>query len=206
MELVKGQSMPMHTLTPDVRLEVTKALMKYLIEIIGVDVSKNPLKVARVEQMIEENARRMTPEEIKKAFDMYVNGRLQGLEPISGLLDSITFNKVVNQYKQQRLSYPMEEKLEISEEEKELNEYLNIIYAYDEFKQQGFVSMDYHWVYDSLKKRKKISPSELEIKELNDYLRDTYPNFTKEKKQKKGKVILVENYFRKLKKHIKDYL
>ena len=97
---IKGSNMPLHTLSEPVKLELTKAIMHYLIKIIGVDVSKNPLKLSAVESMIEENARRLSPFQIKTAFDMYVKGSLPKLEPISGLLDSITFNKVIKAYKE----------------------------------------------------------------------------------------------------------
>ena len=97
---IKGSNMPLHTLSSEVKLELIKAIMHYLIKIIGVDISKNPLKLSAVEGMIEENARRLTPIQIKTAFDKYVKGSLPKLEPISGLLDSITFNKVIKAYKE----------------------------------------------------------------------------------------------------------
>lgn len=158
MELfeVKGSDMALHTLTPNTRLEVTKAIMHYLIKIIGVDVSKNPLKLSAVEQMIEQNARRLTSIEIKKAFDMYVGGSLQGIEPISGLLDSILFNKVIKAYKQQKPNTHEPVKLALSEKEKAENEYLNIILCYDEYLQNNKVEYNYHVVYDSLKEKKLL--------------------------------------------------
>ena len=45
---IKGSNMPLHTLSEPVKLELTKAIMHYLIKIIGVDVSKNPLKLSAV--------------------------------------------------------------------------------------------------------------------------------------------------------------
>ncbi len=208
MELVESKAsiMPMHTIPPEQREEVVKMIMGYLITLIGVDIGKNPPKLAMVEKMIEDNARRKTPLEIKEAFDMYVKGSLQGLEPISGLLDSITFNKVINQYNAQKVTKPKEYKHEISDDEKAHNEYLNIVYAYDEWKQDGYVKLDYHWTYDTLKEKGLVKFDSDTLKQLNVYLRETYPNFSREKKQKKGKALLLEKFFESLKCHIKELI
>jgi len=230
MELVeiKGSQMALHTLTPDTRLELTKAIMHYLIKNIGVDVSKNPLKLSAVEQMIERNARRLTPIEIKKAFDMYINGSLQGLEPISGLLDSITFNKVIKAYKQQKTTKHEPAKLEISEEEKEQNQFLNIVYSYDDFIAKGIVEYNYFTAYDVLEEKgllkvereEKLKAFELAKSRLinesitNRQLKEALRavrNTDKEKKWLIGyaKCILLENKYKILKSkkiHIKDLL
>ena len=153
MELLetKGANMPMHTLTPETKLDVVKMIMNYLITVIGVDVAKNPLKVARVEQMIDESARRLTPVDIKKAFDMYVKGELQGLEPISGLLDSILFNKVINQFKQQQKTTHTPPELVLSDDDKKTNAFLNCVYAFDDWVAKREVPYEYHTAYDELK-------------------------------------------------------
>lgn len=232
MELVeiKGSDMPMHTLTPDVKLEAVKAIMKYLIEIIGVDVSKHPLKLARVEQMIEENARRMTPTEIKKAFDLYVKGNLSGLEPTSGLLDSITFNKVVTAYRQQKQPEKHEPiKLDISEDEKQQNAFLNIVYAFDDWVGKKEVSYEFHTAYDELKTRGFLeTPTKEESKKImeksksrliresatNRSLKESLRSVLGTKNERDwvinyGKCELLSRFFKTVheqKKHIKDLI
>ena len=209
MELVdfKGANMGIHTLPPESWDKIVcKTLIPKILLLLSVNIEKNPKKIAATELMIKETANRMTPVEIEKAFLMYVKGELQGLEPMEGNLSPIVFNKVVNQYKRQKTEKHEEYKVEISDEEKAENEYLNIIYAWDEWKQEKKVPLDYHWVYDSLKDRGLLKVSDDESKSLNDYLRETYPNFSREKKLKKGKCLLVERFFEKLKVPVKELL
>lgn len=209
MELVefKGSNMPVHTLSPKEWDEVIcKGLIPKILLLLSVNIEKNPKKVAATELMIKETANRITPIEIERAFLMYIKGQLQGLKPIEGNLSPIVFNNVINQYKMQKVEKPKPYVHEISDDEKDKNEYLNIIYAYDEWKMEGALRTEYHFVYDSLKNRGKINLSDDEKTQLNEHLRETYPDFTREKRHKKGKVLLVENYFKKLKVHVKEFL
>ncbi len=168
--------------------------------------SENVKRLAQVLPMIKESAWSMNIVEIKKAFTMYVKGQLPGLEPRDNYLTPILFSSVMNTYKQQRKPKKQEVSFEITDEEKERNAYLNCIYAYDEWKQEKKLPNDYHWVYETLKERGLLKVSEEESKSLNEHLRETYPHFNKEQKKIKGRIILLERFFERLKVHVKELL
>ena len=214
IEAIKGYEMPIHTLPPDSWEEtICRGLIPRILMLLSINLDKNPERIAATELMIRESANRISPNEIEKAFKMYVLGQLSNLEPRDNYLTPILFNKVVNQYKQQRNHAKVEANVELSEEEKKQieeerkhNEYLNCIYAYDEWKQDGKVPLDYHWVYDTLKERGLLKVTEEESKSLNIYLRETYPDSTREKRWKKGKCLLLDRFFEKLEVPLKEFL
>ncbi len=216
MELVeiKGYEMPIHTLPPDSwEQTICKGLIPRILMLLSINLEKNPERIAATELMIRESANRITPSEIEKAFKMYVMGQLSNLEPRDNYLTPILFNKVVNQYKQQKNTAKVEAKVELSEEEKKQieedrkkNEYLNCLYAYDEWKQDGKVPMDYHWVVDTLKEKGLLKVSEEESKSLNTYLRENYPDSNREKRWKKGRSLILERFFERLKVPLKEIL
>ena len=95
----------------------------------------------------------------------------------------------------------------MTEEEKENVAYLNVIYAFDEWKAKGRVGYSYHPVYDTLRAKgliKKLDPEN--AARLVDFLNEKYPGETHEKKMDWGKVHLVEGCFRKCKIHIKELI
>ncbi|WP_431129674.1 hypothetical protein [Flagellimonas flava] len=208
LQVLKGDTVPFRGIPIDERSrKIEHELYPFLKALLSLDDSdKNVERLPSILLMIEKSAYSMTFEQIKEAFVKYVNHELPGLTPKSNYLDGILFSSVITAYKGQLPKKSEAYKHEISEEEKSQNEYLNVIYAYDEWKQDKEVPMDYHWVYDTLKEKGLLKVSDEEKKSLNEFLRETYPGYSREKKQKKGKVMLLERFFEKLKVHIKELL
>ncbi|MEM6815288.1 MAG: hypothetical protein AAF600_13035 [Bacteroidota bacterium] len=149
MELaeLKTPNVPVYAIPKDqLHVLVTKKIMPELIALLGVDVSKNPLKVATVELMVTESANRLTPGEIQKAFLMYVKGQLPNLEPISGHLDTILFNKVINAYKTFANRPKQQGKVSLIEDEE-------IISAYNHFKVMNSLKLKHVGCFEHLLER-----------------------------------------------------
>ncbi len=233
MELVKvqGYSMPIHTL-PEGKWDevICKGLIPRIMMLLSINLEKNPERIAATELMIRESANRISPEEIEKAFMLYAMGKLPNLEPIDNYLTPILFSKVVTAYKENKPKEKHEPiKLEISDDEREQNAFMNIVYAFDDWVPKKEVSYEYHTAYDELKNRgfletptKEESKKVLELaksrmlresstnREFKDALRkvlgtknewDWVVNY--------GKCELLSRFFKELheqKKHIKDIL
>lgn len=233
MELVeiKGYNMPIHTL-PDEKWEETicKGLIPRIMMLLSINLEKNPERIAATEMMIKESANRISPEEIEKAFRLYVLGKLPNLEPMDNHLTPILFNKVVTAYKQTKPKEKHEPiKLDISEDEKERNSFLNIVYAFDDWEAKKEVAYEYHTAYDELKSRGFVFPLDSneskKVMELakSRLLRESSTNRQLKESLRKvlgtdkergwvinyGKCELLSRYFKSVeddKKHIKDIL
>ncbi|HET8738050.1 MAG TPA: hypothetical protein VFM69_15775 [Pricia sp.] len=154
MELIKttGYNMPIHALPPKKWDEVIcRGLVPRILMLLSVNLERNPERVAATELMIKESANRLSPEEIEKAFLMYVKGELAGLDPMDGHLTPIVFNKVVNQYKQQRTTKTeLLEKPKITKQEKISNAQKSAMLAFDEYRETKKVKEAYSVLFDRL--------------------------------------------------------
>lgn len=169
-------------------------------------------------------------DEIEKAFRLYALGKLPDLEPIDNYLTPILFAKVVNAYRETKPQERHEPiKLEISDDEKERNAFMNCVYAYDDWLPNGEVAYNYHKAYDELKSRGHIKPPNKE--ESDNILKIAKSRMLRESSTNRefkealrsalgtdkekpwvvnyGKCELLARYFKELKenkKHIKDVL
>lgn len=202
----KGDNMPVRAIPMDLRAKkVEHELYPFLKALLTLDDEKHVDRLPGLLLMIEKAAYSLTFEEIREAFTKYVNNELP-IKPMSNHLDGVLFSNVIDEYKKHRPLKKVEYKNQLSEEEKERNAYLNCIYAYDEWKQDGFLKEEYHWVYDTLKEKGILKTSKEESKSLNEYLREKYPDKDRDYRMKKGKVLLLERMFERLKVHIKEIL
>ncbi|RPG37661.1 MAG: hypothetical protein CBB72_002215 [Muricauda sp. TMED12] len=228
---IKGYNMPIHTLPDESWNEVIcKGLIPRIMMLLSINLEKNPERIAATEMMIKESANRISPEEIEKAFKLYVLGKLPALEPMDNHLTPILFNKVVTAYKETKPKEKHEPiKLDISDDEKQRNAFMNCVYAFDDWVGKKEVDYNYHTAYDELKSRGFISaPSKEESKKVmelaksrllresstNRQLKETLRSVLGTKKEydwvvNYGKCELLSRYFKTIheqKKHIKDIL
>lgn len=98
----KGMSIPCKALPEETLNAQVAKLTQWLEVLLGVkDTIDNHKRIASVMIQIKENAWGLSVNQIMEAFKLYVDGKLP-LEPMSGFIDSIQFNKVINAYKQQK--------------------------------------------------------------------------------------------------------
>lgn len=155
--------------------------------------------------MVKDNCWSMTIEEIKKAFTMYVQGKLP-IEPRDNYLTAILFSKVIQEYKNQMpIKKPLElPKPNISEKEKEEILKSGVKRLKQEYKDFGMVLPGNSHIYDYLNEKGILRPSKEEKKEAWEKAkkiekRSLHPlEIHKTKKESfisESKRILLENYF-----------
>ena len=172
----------------------------------------------------------MSIEDIKKAFTLYVQGKLP-IEPRDNYLTVILFSKVIEAFKQQRKVKPKELKMpEPTQQEKDDLTYLGVVNCFDEFTQSNSIIDGYVWVYDHLDEldiinfsdkdkikqmpiaQKKLISEAKQNKNPNDYktfMRDMENNRKGQAVINKAKKMLLERFFGKLiakEQHLKDLL
>lgn len=211
-------------------VQVQKGFSDWLTQLLSIkNTEENVDKLETVLIMVKESAWSLSISEMKKAFMLYVQGKLPNLEPRDNYLTAILFNKVVTAYKQQKKPIKQEAKVELSEEEKTENAYLNCIYAFDEYIQKGEVPFNYHTAYDTLKAKGMVeSPTKKESDEIlkisksrlirecstNRSMKDTLRSVVNTKEEKKwvidyGKCELLAKFFegiKQQKKHLREIL
>ena len=153
MELVKkGESIPIKAI-PEAQLttKILNDLSPWLCQLLSIKATNE--NVERLEvllPMIKDNCWSMPISEIKKAFTMYVQGKLP-IEPRDNYLTAILFSKVILEYKQTKKVKPIEMKpLPIPEDQKLYNAKENILIAFDKYKELGEVPSGFHTAFDSL--------------------------------------------------------
>lgn len=153
MEIVKttDNNLAIREMAEDLRTKKVIELGVWLSRLLSLkdDTSMERLEVLL--PMVSEFCWSMDIPEIKKAFVKYVKGELSGLEPRTNFLDVILFGKVVKAYKAQKIEKPIdiEQKKRDPLQERE-NEIKNILLAYDEFEERGYVPLDYFTAFDAL--------------------------------------------------------
>lgn len=156
LQVTKGDKMPIRTLPVEVRSnKIEGDLYPFLKALLSLDDSeKNVDRLPSILLMIEKSAYSMSFEQIKDAFIKYANNQLPGIKPRSNYLDGILFSNVMQAYRDslpQKKHEPI--KLDISEDEKQQNAFLNIVYAFDDWVSKKEVSYEFHTAYDELKAR-----------------------------------------------------
>lgn len=156
--------------------------------------------------MVKDNCWSMTIDDIKKAFRMYVQGKLP-IEPRDNYLTAILFSKVIQEYKNQLPPIkPLElPKPNISEDVKEEIVKKGVERCRKEYKEFGMVLPGNSHIYDYLFEKGILKPSEEEKKaawqkaktidrkskhplEVNRTKKDSFIS--------EAKRILLENYFK----------
>lgn len=98
----KGMSVPCKALPEEILNAQVANFTQWLEILLGVkDNMDNKKRIASIMQQVKENAWGLSINQLMEAFKLYVEGKLS-LEPMSGFVDSIQFNKVVNAYKQSK--------------------------------------------------------------------------------------------------------
>ena len=137
--------------------------------------------------------------EIKKMFEMYVDGKL-AIEPKTNFFDRILFGKIVAEYRKYNMRKPKQPQIpEISDQEKKEidDQILKDQEAY--FKKHGVIDPSKWYAYDildkrglinlSLEEKKEIYADALEILKLEahtkkTFLQDDFQNYDQYKKNK----------------------
>ena len=122
--------------------------------------------------------------EIKKMFEMYVDGKF-AIEPRTNFFDRILFGKIVAEYRKYNMRKPKKPQIpEISEQEKKEidDQILKDQEAY--FKKHGVIDPSQWYAYDvldkrglinlSLKEKKEIYADALEILKLEAHTKKTF--------------------------------
>ncbi|MCP4988078.1 MAG: hypothetical protein GY928_19130, partial [Colwellia sp.] len=141
--------------------------------------------------------------DVKKAFEMYADGQLS-TKPRSNHIDRILVGQIFNDYKmsQRQNSRPT------AEFDKETQDFLYCVTAFDYFQQNGALPEQAVWLYEYLTQHKGIfGVSDERFNESYNIALDKYEN--KDMATLKSKLWLVEHYFSTLlakDKHIKDEL
>lgn len=153
MEIVKSTTniLPIREMAEEDR---TKKVLEFGIWLSKLLSLKDETSMERLEvllPMVSEFCWSMDIEDIRKAFIKYVKGELSGLEPRTNFLDVILFGKIINAYKSQKIvNKPLLEEAKRDPIQERKNEIENILLAYDEFEEKGYVPLDYFTAFDAL--------------------------------------------------------
>jgi len=141
--------------------------------------------------------------EVKKAFLMYVEGKLP-IEPRTNYLDIILFSKVMKAFKESR---PIK-KITVPEDFKENEDFLYTVQLFDYFVQENDIPKKSIWVYTYLTKTKNLTICTEEEKKIA-YNKALKLLKEENKAIEASKLTLVSRYFSTLQAkslHIKDLI
>ena len=134
-------------------------------------------------------------QEVKKAFEMYADGQLS-IEPISNYFDRVLVGKIFSAYKAtKKTKTTVQETLVLSEEEKQANAYMNIIFSFDDYKSSKILDKSYWTVYDELFSRGILKNTDKEKKEIFKILKDQYPYLSHQDLVVKSKLALLRRFY-----------
>ena len=146
--------------------------------------------------------------EIKKMFEMYADGKLN-IEPRSNYFNRILVGSIFKAYKEIKPIKHKKETVEISDDEKAKNAYMNIIISFDNYKQQMIMDRSDWVVYDELVSRGILKPSRKQKKTVYKNIRKNYTDLTIGGAVNKSKTVILEGYYQELierNEHIKKHL
>lgn len=149
----KGDLVPIKAI-PEAQLnaKILNELTPWLTQLLSIKPTDD--NVERLEvllPMVKDNCWSMPISEIKKAFTMYVQGKLP-IEPRDNYLTAILFSKVIEHYKQsqpKKKPTPIDTKQEPEEEKKTAIE--NIMAAYEHYSIMYNLPSSYYPAYDRLR-------------------------------------------------------
>lgn len=173
--------------------DLEKALIMYFVpwltKLLSINVieNKDETNADRIQMAlpaIKEQCIGMGFVEIKKMFEMYVDGKF-AIEPRTNFFDRILFGKIVAEYRKYNMRKPKKPQIpEISEQEKKEidDQILKDQEAY--FKKHGVIDPSQWYAYDvldkrglinlSLKEKKEIYADALEILKLEAHTKKTF--------------------------------
>lgn len=167
--------------------------------------AENEDKVDLAIPIIKRKFKSLGFEEVSKAFEMYALGELS-IKPISNHFDLILVGQVFNCYKEATRTKDI--KTYDYDKEKEDQDYLDCINAFDAFVQGFSIEEKSVWLYDYLEDYKKALSVDVSDKKTRFNIAfDKYNN--KEKAIIESKIKITEHFFAKIHakgKHIKDFI
>lgn len=189
---------------PEKQLDlVMETVFKYWLSKLIVIKADNEDKLDFALPAIKKHFWSMGINEVKKAFEMYVDGKLS-IEPKSNYMDRILVGQIFKAYKmnQRQKNKPT------MDDDKELKDFTYCVTAFDYFVQNRALPEQAAWLYEYLTDAKgTLIASKKELAASYVLALDKYENV--DLATLKSKLWLVERYFNNLSiknKHIKDQL
>lgn len=232
----QGIKAPARTVPPELFNTQVVYFLHWLELLLGVkDTKENEKRIKFLHSQIQETAWGLSIIQLKEAFQMYVDGKLSYnnsfLEPVSGFVDTIQFKKVIQAYKQEKA--PKMDLKEITKsvyghwiEHQNLEGANGVELAFDYLYDNGWlpkkgeerIDKAYNrkmeiakgYVYAPLfDKRKWMQKEDLQdvggFKKLNEEIQEVIQG-DHPKVKEKFKQIVLEGYFKKLKKPLNELL
>jgi len=152
MDLVKGDLVPIKAI-PEAHLnaKILNDLTPWLTQLLSIKATdENVERLEVLLPMVKDNCWSMPIWEIKKAFTMYVQGKLP-IEPRDNYLTAILFSKVIQAYKEQKPREP-EAPIQVEMKASDTLEVAkqNVMDAYDKYKIYNSVHWEYAPAFDRL--------------------------------------------------------
>lgn len=210
-------------------------LARWLCSLLSLTDENSANKLEAALPAIKDHCWSMGFAEIKKMFEMYADSKLS-VKPISNHLDRVLVGQIHEAYKSQKKIVKQPEKpLELSSQDIEINQILNIFYCYDEWKETKTISLSYSGVFDrfiekgiikdpkapkyqkylakKMQGAKEMLIKGYEVQEQREYAsKNAIREIIKEVKsglspkiEEKAKCLVLEDYFSKIEKEGLDF-
>ena len=206
--IIKHENLPLKAYSKeDLKKHLEGDFLDWLCDLLGLTGEESAKRLLIALPAIEKHFWSLGFKEIQKAFTMYADSELI-TKPIPNYFTRILVGQIFKEYRQQKPVKKKEiEKIEISEEDKKLNEILSATICFDYYIDNGFLNETSAYLYSVLLEKGLFKYTEKEkeamiviCKELDAPIEDQRLHYKK---------MCIRRYFDRLHakgKHLKEFI